>query len=342
VLVLATLGTSAWWQTRGRSLLPAWELRWVQGVAAAASAIILLLWIESRLGRQPPALVAMSVLAVAVLLLALAMRDHFLAAASQLFTITAIGEFIGQHTTAPLPGALPALAPIAALHITAPVLRKVFASTDWERPVGWVATLCVGLAAALFVAWTLHYVAPAYRFLVLASVAMVLLLQTIAAPSRGSLLASLVCSSGALLAFWIAWTGQHGFHLRDLAAFILLLGFGVIGRRTRVLPEPLQHIGIVLGLASVVHWVTLWAPVHVPPVPLPVVWAIVAAIVCCLGWWLDEPLYRGIAWALLAAALGWTLCMEMQAGPRLRAGLLAIGVATLLALFASARRRTTA
>jgi hypothetical protein len=338
VLVAATLGVSAWWQTRGRSILPAWELHWVQGVAAAASATILLLHVESCVGRQPGALIAMSALAVAGLLLALALRDRWLAAFSQLFTIAAVGEFIGQHTGAPLPGRFAALAPIVALPAMAPIVRKIFADTEWERPVRWVAALYGALAGALFVAWALHHVPAPNSFLVLAIAAMLLLLWTAVAHPRGPLLASLLCSTGALLAYWLGWIGIDGFRWRDLFAFILLLGFGVLGRRTQVLPEPVRQLGIVLGLGSVVHWVTLWMGHHYSAVPVAIVWAVMSVIVFGLGWWLDEPLYRGLAWALLAGALVHMFWIDRLAGAPLRAGLFAIGAAALAAAFSYARR----
>jgi hypothetical protein len=340
VLVLATLFVSWWWQTRGRTLIPAWEVRWVQAIAAAASMTILLLWVESRVAREPVALIAMSALAVAGLLFAVAMRDRFLAAFSQLFTIAAVGEFIGQLTTAPLPGALAALAPVVALPILAPITRKLFADTEWDKPVRVVAALYGALAAAMLVVWTLHFIAPPNRFVTLAAIAMLLLLCTVAAHPRGPLLASLVCSTGALLAFWLGWVGHAGFRWRDLLAFILLLGFGALGRRTRVLPEPVQQMGIVLGLGSVVHWVSLWSAHHWPAVPLAAVWSVVAVIIITLGWWLDEPLYRGTAWALLGAALLHTCLAGAPHAPAFRAGLLAVGVASVIAAASGVRRRS--
>lgn len=338
VVVASTLAVSGWWQTRGRTLIPAWEVRWVQAVAAAASMTILLLWIDGRLARQPAALVSMSVLAIVALLLSLPIRDLFLAAFSQLFTIAAVGEFIGQHTSAPLPGWLPALAPIVALPILAPILRKVFAGTEWERPVRGVAALYGVLAAAMFVVWVLHYIVPANRFPALALTAMALLLWSVVAQPRGPLLASLVCSTGALLAYWLGWLGAGGFLWRHLLAFVLLLGFGVVGRRTALLPPMIREMGIVLGLASVVHWVSLWAALHFPMLTLPVVWSVVAVIVLCLGWWLEESLYRSIAWTLLAAALVHVVWLDIRTPAAFRFGLLAVGAGTLLAAFSYSRR----
>ncbi len=342
VLVLATIAVSAWWQTRGRSLLPAWELGLVQAIAAAASVLIALLWIDGRLASQPAALLAMSVLALVALLFSIALRDLFLTAFSQLFTITAIGEFIGQHTTAPLPGALAALAPIVALPILARLIPQPFKNTEWEKPIRWVAALYGIIAAALFVVWVLHYLSPPNRIPALALAAIFLLIWSVVVQPAGPLLASLVCASGALLALWLGWIGSEGFLLRHLFSLILLLGFGVIGRRTCLLPVMLQKIGTLIGLASVVHWVTLWAPVHFAAVPLAVVWSVVAVIIFALGWWLDEPLYRALAWTLLATALARVLWLESHATAPFRLGLLAIGAATLLAAASYARRSAPA
>jgi hypothetical protein len=338
VVLLATLGTSLWWQTRGRSLLPAWELRWVQAVAAAGCFIVTLVWIDGRLGAQPAALVAMSALALGGLLYAVAVRDLFLAGFSQLFTVTGIGEFIGQHGDAPLPGGPPALVPIVVLPLLAPIVRGAFAGTEWERPARFVAALYGVLAAAMLVVWALHYIGAGNRFLFLAAVAMALLLWSAVEAPRGPLLASLVCSGGALLVFWLGWNGAHGFRLRDLAAFVLLLGFGVAGRRARLLPAMIQEMGIVLGLASLVHWITLWAPHHFPRLPIAVVWSVVALIILAFGWWLREWLYRGAAWALLAAALGRVWWMDHATPPQFRLGLLAVGLAALVAAFTYMRQ----
>ena len=338
IVVLATLAISAWWQTRGRALIPEWELRWVQGVAAAASVAIVLLWVEGSIGTLPAGLVVMPLLALGSLRFGLKLGDWFLVGFGQLFTATAVGEFIGQLSHAPVPGPLAALAPIVVLPVMAPILRARFQNTEWATTTRWLALLYRLIAAVMFVVWVMHYLPADYRFIALALAGMVLLLVCVVAQPRGPLLESMVCDTGALVVFWVGWIGGHGFRLLDLAAFILLLGYGVIGRRTRLLPTIVQEIGIVLGLGSVTHWVSLWVAHHFPALPLAAVWAVVAVIILAVGWWLREWLYRAVAWTLLAAALGRLFYVDLHSAPAFRLGLLAVGASAIVAAFTYFRR----
>ena len=200
------------------------------------------------------------------------------------------------------------------------------------------------LAAALFVVWMFHYIAPEFRFPLLALVAVLLLLQRTARGSGALLLGGSIGAAGALLAFWMNWLGAHGFRLRDLLGFLLLLGFGRIVRRKQLLPDELQSIGIVVGLAALTQWVWLWVNFSAPTLPITVVWAVVAAIVISVGWRLHEQLYRLFGWALLLVALGrvvWVDFIEsrlpMGADPAFRLGLLAVGLSALVAALTYAR-----
>lgn len=344
IVVVCTLGLSFWWQTRGRALLPERTLRWVQGIAAAVAVAILLLSVESGYGMTGAGLVMLSVLAVAVPYYASATGDWFLFGFGQLLMATAVGEFIGQLTHPPLPHWLAALAPIAALLVMAPGLGRLFPGTVWETPARWLTALYRALAAAMFVVWVIHYIGPANRFPLLGIVA-VLLLRITERRAGALLLGSLICAAGAVAAFWMGWLGADGFRLRDLLGFVLLLVFGRTLRKKELLPDELQTIGIIVGLAAVTQWVWLWVNFYAPLLPITVVWAVVAAIIVCVGWWFDEDDYLRFGWGLLVVALGrvvWVDLIEssspMGTDPAFRLGLLAVGLATLVAALTYARR----
>jgi hypothetical protein len=194
----------------------------------------------------------------------------------------------------------------------------------------------------MFVVWVMHFVGPANRFLLLAFVGFLLLLCCIFANSRRTLPESLICDTGALLVCWLGYAGAHGFLLRDLSAFVLLLGYGVLGRRTELLPQIIQELGVIIGLVSVWRWVSLWAQFHFPALPLAVVWSVLAAIVVCVGWWLGERLYRAVGWALLACALVWLLVVDLRSPADFRLGLLVVGSALLTIGYSYFRRPTAA
>lgn len=352
IVVVCTLGLSYWWQTHGRALLPERALRWVQGIAAAVAVAILLLSVESAFGTTSAALVILSGLAVIVPYYASAIGDRFLLGFGQLLVATAVGEFIGQLTHSPLPHWLAALAPIAALLMMAPGLGSPFPGTVWESPARCLAMLYRALAAAMFVVWTLHYVSPANRFLLLALLA-VWLLSLKERPAGALILGGAICAAGALLAFWMGWLGASGFRLRDLLGFLALLYFGRILRTRNLLSDELQRIGIIIGLAAVTQWVWLWVNFYASSSPTPVafpitvVWSLVAAIIVCAGWKFGERDYLLFGWGLLLVALGRVLWVDLIASrmpmgtdPAFWWGLATVGIAMLVAALTYARRST--
>jgi hypothetical protein len=121
-----------------------------------------------------------------------------------------------------------------------------------------------------------------------------------------------------------------------------MLGFGVLGRRKKLLPPVVEEVGVIIGLASVWRWVALWAAHHFERVPESAVWSVVAVVILCFGWWLREQLYRAVSWAILLAAAVWLFASEMQPAETFRFGLFALGVALLAFAFTYARRQSPA
>jgi hypothetical protein len=345
IVFLCTLGLSWWWQTRGRAIVGGTFVKWFQGIAAIAAIAILLLSIETAFGRSAMVLVALSLVSIVMIAYASAAGDWLLLGFSQLIIATAVGEFIGQLTHAPLPIWLAPLFPITALLGVASMLASPFTRTVWEHPARCVALIYRALAAGMFVAWVLHYISPANRFLALALAAVALLFVHFAKRPNKSLLGPLVSAAGALLAFWLGWTGTHGFQFRDLLAFLLLLSFGQIIRRKNLLPDEVQSVGIILGLLALTQWAENCAGYHHPGLPVAVVWAATAAVIVCSGWWFSERLYRVFGWALLLVALMRVMWSGLVASnlspgsdPSFRLGLLAVGTAALTAALSYARR----
>lgn len=344
-VVICTLGLSLWWQTRGRALVPERCLRWGQGIAAFAAVAILLLSVESAFAMTATALVTLSVLAVVLPTYAFGIGDRLLFGFSTLLMATAVGEFIGQLTHPPLPAGLAALAPIAALLLMAPKLTRPFTATMWEAAARWTALLYRALAAVMFVVWTFHYLSEANRFPLLALVAVAILLRW----ASRRLLESVICAAGALVVFWMQWGGADGLRLRDLLGFLLLLCFGRMLREKKLLAEELQTFGIILGLATLTQWFSSWMLFHHTHLPVAVVWAGGAAAIVCVGWRLNEQLYRAFGWGLLAVAFGRVLWMNLiesrvapGSDPAFRLGLLAVGLAALIAALTYARRSQSA
>ena len=94
----------------------------------------------------------------------------------------------------------------------------------------------------------------------------------------------------------------------------------------------------MVGLVSVWRWVSMWAEHHFPAIPMAAVWAVVAVVVICFGWWLQERLYRTVGWVLLIIALLRALLLDLHSGRDFRLGLLAIGAALLVISFSYFRR----
>jgi hypothetical protein len=344
-VVVATLGLSFWWQSHGRTFVSERALAIVQALAAAAAVAILILAVEIALGVTPAGMVIVSALAIIVSYYAIATDDRLLLGFGQFLIVTAIGEFIGQLTHAPVPGALSALAPIVALLVVAPGLGSLFPGTIWERPARWIALLYRALATVMFVVWTVHYVSEPNRFVLLAFIAVLLLLWQDDRRGGALLLASSICAASAVIIFWLGHLGEDGFHLRHLLGFVLLLAFGQILRRKGLLSDEVQRIGILVGLASVTEWIWLWVHFYAPSLPMTVIWAIVAAAIVCVGWWLAERMYLAFGWGLLGVAFVRVLWVDliesrlpMGTDPAFQLGLVAVGLSTLVAALVYTRR----
>jgi hypothetical protein len=340
-VVAGTIAVSLWWQRKGRTLMPLWELRLVRAAAAAVAMAIALLRIEDRIAGSPSALVIPGILALAFSIFGLMAGDWFLAAFAQGFAIAAIGEFVAQFGNSPKPGVVPALLLIANLIALAALAESGFRATSWQRSARWLAAIYRIAAALMFVTALIQFAPAGVVFPLLSICALALMMIAVARPFlAGALVPSVICGLAAMAICWATQTGAGGFRFLDLVAFIALLVYRQKGANSR--PRIFQEIGIIAGIGTVVYWVSNWAPIHFPWAPLAAVWGMVALIVLGFGWWLDEAFYRMTAAALLVAALLLALIHHRAHPLALQFALLVLGIATILFAASHYRRAPTA
>jgi len=306
VVILITLVLSRWWQMRGAQLIPKWELKLVQVVAALGVVAVLFFWLE---GRLTPSwwLVVASGLSVASFIYGILTRDWAIAALGQVFTFASLYEFCAQLSQNPPPSALFALMPVA-------MFLALAAASERARSVivpEWIATLFHAFAVLSFIAWTVTYVAADWRFIFLEVLGFVLLLWARVQKKKAVMFGSLAFTTAAVLVAWMGDAGAHGFHLQDLLAFALLLLQQQLSKP--LLPSPeLQNLAMTLGIVTLWRWVSLWSAWHFGGTSLTIAWALLGLVVVLIGVFFREPMYRWLGWGLLVAATFRVLLVDIH------------------------------
>jgi len=332
VVILITLVLSRWWQTRGAQLIPKWELTLVQIVAALGIVAVLFFWLE---GRLTPSwwLVVASTLSVASFIYGILTRDWAIAALGQVFTFASLYEFCAQLPQNPPPSAVFALMPVAMFLALAAASERARAFIVPE----WVATLFYALAVLSFIAWTMTYIAADWRFIFLEVLGFALLLWTRVQKKKAVMFGSLAFTTAAVLVAWIGDAGAHGFHLRDLLAFGLLLLQQQLSKP--LLPSPeLQNLAMTLGIVTLWRWVSLWSAWHFGGTSLTIAWALLGLVVFLIGVFFRESMYRWLGWGLLIAATFRVLLIDIHyASGAVALHLAVVGIIMLVAAFSDRR-----
>ena len=332
VVILITLVLSRWWQMRGAQLIPKWELKLVQVVAALGVVAVLFFWLE---GRLTPSwwLVVASALSVASIIYGILTRDWAIAALGQVFTFASLYEFGAQLSQNPPPSAVFALMPVA-------MFLALAAASERARSVivpEWIATLFHAFAVLSFIAWTMTYIAADWRFIFLEVLGFVLLLWARVQKKKVVMFGSLAFTTAAVLVAWMGDAGAHGFHLQDLLAFALLLLQQQLSKP--LLPSPeLQNLAMTLGIVTLWRWVSLWSAWHFGGTSFTIAWALLGLVVFLIGVFFREPMYRWLGWGLLIAATFRVLLVDIHyAGGAVALQLAIVGGIMLVAAFSDRR-----
>jgi len=332
VVILITLVLIRWWQMRGAQLIPKWELKLVQVVAALGVVAVLFFWLEDRLTPSWWLVVA-SGLSVASFIYGILTRDWAIAALGQVFTFASLYEFCAQLSQNPPPSAVFALMPVAMFLALAAASERARSFIVPE----WIATLFHAFAVLSFIAWTMTYVAADWRFILLEVLGFVLLLWARAQKKKAVMFGSLAFTTAAVLVAWMGDAGAHGFHLQDLLAFALLLLQQQLSKP--LLPSPeLQNLAMTLGIVTLWRWVSLWSAWHFGGTSLTIAWALLGLVVFLIGVFFREPMYRWLGWGLLIAATFRVLLVDIHyAGGAVALQLAIVGSIMLVAAFSDRR-----
>ena len=332
VVILITLVLIRWWQMRGAQLIPKWELKLVQVVAALGVVAVLFFWLEDRLTPSWWLVVA-SGLSVASFIYGILTRDWAIAALGQVFTFASLYEFCAQLSQNPPPSAVFALMPVAMFLALAAASERARSFIVPE----WIATLFHAFAVLSFIAWTMTYIAADWRFIFLEVLGFVLLLWARVQKKKAVMFGSLAFTTAAVLVAWMGDAGAHGFHLQDLLAFALLLLQQQLSKP--LLPSPeLQNLAMTLGIVTLWRWVSLWSAWHFGATSLTIAWALLGLVVFLIGVFFREPMYRWLGWGLLIAATFRVLLVDIHyAGGAVALQLAIVGSIMLVAAFSDRR-----
>jgi hypothetical protein len=334
VIILVTLVLSRWWQARGATLIPRWELTLVQVVAALGIVAVLFFWLE---GSLTPSwwLVVVSLLSVASFIYGILTRDWAIAALGQAFSFASLYEFCAQLSQTPPPSAVFALLPVAMFLALAAASERARFFIVPE----WIATLFHALAVLSFIAWVMTYIAPDWRFISLEALGFALLLWARVQKKKAVMFGSLAFTTAAILVAWISDVGAHGFHLQDLLAFALLLLQQQLSKP--LLPSPeLQNLAMALGIVTLWRWVSLWSAFHFGATSLTIAWALLGLVVFLIGVFFREQMYRWLGWGLLIAATFRVLLVDIHSAGGAVALRLAVVGSMMLAAALFHRRLT--
>jgi hypothetical protein len=332
VVILITLVLSRWWQMGGAQLIPKWELKLVQVVAALGVVAVLFFWLEGRLAPSWWLVVA-SGLSVASFIYGILTRDWAFAALGQVFTFASLYEFCAQLSRNPPPSAVFALMPVAMFLALAGASERARSVIVPE----WIATLFHAFAVLSFIAWTMTYIAADWRFILLEVLGFVLLLWARVQKKKAVMFGSLAFTTAAVLVAWMGDAGAHGFHLQDLLAFALLLLQQQLSKP--LLPSPeLQNLAMTLGIVTLWRWVSLWSAWHFGGTSFTIAWALLGLVVFLIGVFFREPMYRWLGWGLLIAATFRVLLVDIHyAGGAVALQLAIVGSIMLVAAFSDRR-----
>ncbi len=318
IIIAATLAISHWWQ-RQTALDAHREIRnHFQAVFALAVVGILFFWLHPTF--NPAVWLAFtSLLAIGITLYGLVTRAWFLAVCGQFFLLVSVWEFVHQLLTGK-PQWYFALAPLTAL------LALAFVGATWferhtEAKVTGEAILQVGqfyrwVAVAMSIWWVLEYIPGREQFWVLMVVGALIFLAAGWRRQAGALLHSAVFFATGLVVFlYMPFRNIESVYWPNLLAILILPALQQLARRRAdrfAFPPEGQTTMIVAGGLSV--WLFISRGVMLAAggnFYLTASWAVLALVVFAAGFGLRERLYRWLGLAILAAALGRVVLLDV-------------------------------
>lgn len=314
LMIGMTLGLGHWWQRQtrlktGENVAPAMQFVW-----ALAMVGLTIAWL-GRTCADPTWLGIASLLAVGVTVYAAATRAWMLAACAQLFLLPAVWLFCEQLGKGAEPRLVP-LAPIATLGLLSFfwVKQRSGARPEMHASLSMLATVYRWVALVMSLWWVLEYIPEREQIWVLTLIGLMVFLAAGALRSREAQLISAAFSGVAVVLFGLrAW--DAGFvYLPNLLAVLVWLG------QQRIAKRQAAHYGfhdgthgaiILLGGLSLWLFVSRWVAQGPGGFYLTASWSVLALALLAGGMVLRERMYRWLGLAVLAAALGRVVMLDV-------------------------------
>jgi hypothetical protein len=206
--------------------------------------------------------------------------------------------------------------------------------------------VCYMIAVLAFIAWAVTYCPADWQFISLEFFGFALLLWTAVRNDAAVIFGSLALTVAAVVVAWMTYTGVHGFRMRDLIAFALLLIQQQLSKKllSRELAAPeLQNPAIAIGIVTLWRWVSLWSEYHFGPASLTIAWSLLGLVVFVIGVIWNEPMYCRMSWLLVVMAILHAAVVDLHQAGLLRTSLnlAAVGIVMLITVGFRSRSRTS-
>lgn len=317
LLLGPTFGMLHWWQKQ-KALETSTQsrLKW-QGACSILAAGIFYTYLKREL-EPAPALVILSLLALAFTAYGALTRAWLMAAAGQLFTLAAAAGLVTQllHTKPPWACSL---APIVALAILS------FATVQWfarhpstqarlKKALLGLAQGYRWLALVLGLAWVWVHVPPREQVWVLAGLGLVAFAGAGWFRWPEGLLFTAAFTLAFLIVFWLPLHGAPKVYWPNCLGVLALLAQAEVARK---MPDryPIHELGhrVILVAGGLTLWLLLsrWVTEGASGFYLTASWSLLALAFFGLGMGLRDRVYRWLGLAVLACALGRVILFDV-------------------------------
>jgi len=340
-LIAIVVGISHWWQKQKTLVMEEKAGLFFQIIYSVAAVMVTVLWLPPLMDI-PVWLAVSSMLALAVTIYAAVTRLWPLAAAAQVFLIISLWHFFIQVWTDKPAWFLP-LAPLAVLLIlslatVAWLKQRPDAPAGISQPVLQLALLYRWVAVTASLCWLWQYVPDRQHSGAFMAAAAALFGLALWKRNQEALLAAAVYAAVAIGALWARDELAMDFYWLNALVLFALFGMQQALRRwDNLLAIPAKVHGTVVLIAGATLWrfVSCWASSFTDGFYLTMTWAGLAVVVFLAGILLRERFYRWFGLAVLAAAVGRVIIVDVwkqKPGDRILT-FLALGVALLVVGF---------
>ena len=313
ILIASALAIMHWWP-RQRVLKLGESTGLVIGLPYAASAVAALyVWVNPKFS-DPEWMAVSGGLALLLLAYGLATRAWWLAAFGQVFTAASVFGFFAHLANAggPWPLAFEWMPPVAMALLGVQALAGTLLAErlpdSAREPVALLAKAYRIVLTTMAFAWCVAYLPKAAQCIAILFLASVFFAVAAFAKRPGAMLHAAALALGGLSLVWIRKFLHGEVFAADVAGTLILLAIQQTARRCKlsapVFPVDAHPAVILAGMATLWLQITHFAARSEHGPLLTIAWSLLAFAVLGGGFVLHERLYRLLALALFALAVG--------------------------------------